>query len=59
MKSCVLCEWQGPEFPAEAAALDLHRALHNLGRVLVDSLEPIVAALVKVRPLENLDKEVK
>ncbi|AYN57710.1 hypothetical protein PBI_DAOB_63 [Arthrobacter phage Daob] len=55
MKSCVECEWQGPELPGPAAAREIHRALHGLGRRFLEALDPIVAAFVPIKPLENLD----
>lgn len=53
---CVECEWQGPEFPWDADYRQVHRALHGLGRTLLELLEPIVAAAVRIKPLENLDR---
>ncbi|AYN58289.1 hypothetical protein PBI_KEPLER_63 [Arthrobacter phage Kepler] len=55
MKSCGECEWQGPELPGPAAAREIHRALHGLGRRFLEALDPIVAAFVPIKPLENLD----
>ncbi|AYN58610.1 hypothetical protein PBI_MELONS_64 [Arthrobacter phage Melons] len=55
MKLCVECEWQGPELPGPAAAREIHRALHGLGRRFLEALDPIVAAFVPIKPLENLD----
>ena len=59
---CERCEWQGPEFPWEADGREIHRALHGLGRVFLEWLDPIVEAVagitgpaVKIKPLADLD----
>lgn len=55
MKSCVECEWQGPELPGPAVAREIHRGLHGLGRRFLEVLDPIVAGFVPIKPLADLD----